>query len=445
MGINRRWKIAWIAVAIATAGLLSSNGLASGQTVQPSTSTLLDGGYLNLRFPDVAAAATFTQYAADRSTVLTGPQNITTASNCGVNGVNPGTPDLAKVTSSGGTVGAETSGTKFVGLGVKGRTSSGINCGRIDPSENLSVALGSGLKTVDLNPALSGLAAVAAELDIDGKGNALVRANLFNGGTSPAGFALLSTTAPSGDSGPDATSGDNFAFPINAGMPACGGTQSNPTPPASGQICGTFVPFSSLTLSTSSQPSGSPSFALEGGRSTDPRSAFSWDTYRLRLATPDSVFKLAKIDGVLGCTTGNNTATQTDTTSNISTTLTRAPNSDGSTCVLIPFNFDLKLDDSGAAEVDLQKDLLGQTGVNFTWSITWPPEPTPPTKVTRIDYGDAAGLHPVQWCEAGPTQPAGEFWCFTNRVETLINSGTYAGMAQVTETFYGAGDPRTLH
>jgi hypothetical protein len=432
MRLIRRNKSLWLVAVFGMLGLLFPAVLASGSSTTTG-STLPDGGYLNLHFPDTNTNATFTQYSAG-TTVLTGPQSVTTATSCGVNGVNPGSPDLAKVTSSGGTVGAETSGSKFVGLGVKGSSSSGTNCGRVEPGESLTVALGSALKLVDGSPAGSSLLVTAAELDIDAKGNALIRANLFAGGTSPAGFALLSSQAPSGDSGPDATSGDNFAFPINAGMPACSGTQTNPTPPAAGQICGKFAPFSSVTLSTSTRPTGTPSFALEGGRAADPRSAFSWDSYDLRTATPDSVFRLQQASGILDC--GHSTGDVGGSGGTPIANVTRLAN-DSTTCT--PIAYRLQTSTNSERLVSFQKDLSGQPDANFTIKITWPSEPAQtPVPVTQIDFG--TGYHDEQWCNGtttAPELPGTELWCLEIQHTEIVGDG----MIQITETSFGHGDP----
>lgn len=366
--MRRRGTVAAIAMVAAVLAIVVPVGFASGQP--DSFNGLKDGGLLRLHFPDTNAAATFRQYMPDGTTPLTDPQNITTAQNCGVNGVNPGTPDLARVTATGGTVGAETSGNKFVGLGVKGKQSSGTNCGRVEPTsptnEALTVALGSQLKLVDGSPAGDGLSVVAAELDIDGKGQAIVRADLFNG-SAPVGFALLSTAATTGDSGPDATFNNNFAFPINALMPECLFDGNQPVPPPAGEVCGSFGAFTSLTLSTKSLPSGTPSFALEGGRAGDPVSAFSWDTFDLRAntGTTDSVFKLQQSDGTLDC--GDEVTGQG---ANGTDSFTRGVNNkDGSDCIVVGYEYNNTIATDN--KVELLWDTVSQPSATFSLTQTW--------------------------------------------------------------------------
>ena len=62
----------------------------------------------------------------------------------------------------------------------------------------------------------------------------------------------------------------------------------------------------------------------------------------------------------------------------------------------------------------------------------------------------------MQFCEAdGPDDdlypdlpervdggPGDEFWCITNQTVTLFETGPNAGKLQLTESYFGAGDPR---
>ena len=73
--------------------------------------------------------------------------------------------------------------------------------------------------------------------------------------------------------------------------------------------------------------------------------------------------------------------------------------------------------------------------------------PVPPT---QIDYaGD--GMARTTWSSASPTATTvtptrtcrrDEFWCITNQTVTLFETGPNAGMLQLSESYFGAGDPR---
>jgi hypothetical protein len=85
--------------------------------------------------------------------------------------------------------------------------------------------------------------------------------------------------------------------------------------------------------------------------------------------------------------------------------------------------------------------------------VETPQYPVPPT---QIDYLDGFGPHDMQFCLAdggdadsypdlpprNDAAPGNEFWCVTNQIVDLITSGPNAGMLQLTESYFGAGDPR---
>lgn len=96
-------------------------------------------------------------------------------------------------------------------------------------------------------------------------------------------------------------------------------------------------------------------------------------------------------------------------------------------------------------------------GSAFTMTIDWVVETAVnPVPATTIDYLDGFGPHDMQFClgdgpDAGgfpdlpPRNDAGpgnEFWCVTNQVIDLIPSGPNAGQLQLTESYFGAGDPK---
>ena len=96
--------------------------------------------------------------------------------------------------------------------------------------------------------------------------------------------------------------------------------------------------------------------------------------------------------------------------------------------------------------VEIQKPFVADSA--FTMTIDWTIEnAVNPVPATQIDYG--SGFHAMQFCLADgpdggtfPDLPAGEFWCVTSQTVTLINSGPNAGSIQLTEDYFGGGDPR---
>jgi hypothetical protein len=109
----------------------------------------------------------------------------------------------------------------------------------------------------------------------------------------------------------------------------------------------------------------------------------------------------------------------------------------------------------GDHQFDIIKPFVA--GSAFTMTIDWVEEtPEYPVPPTQVDYLDGFGPHDMQWClEDGgdpgtnpdlpprnDAAPGDEFWCVTNQVVDLITSGPNAGMLQLTESYFGAGDPR---
>jgi hypothetical protein len=146
------------------------------------------------------------------------------------------------------------------------------------------------------------------------------------------------------------------------------------------------------------------------------------------VSAPSAQFTIS--DGVLGCTAGNNVATERGVT------ITRLANADGSACVLIPY---ILTRDGNS--VSFLKDLLTQTAAQFRVEVnSWDPEPAqnpvPPTKVDT-----PTPTHNLQWCNgtvASPLLPGSEVTCLITQSTTIVGGG----QMQVSETYYLKGDIR---
>ncbi len=284
-------------------------------------------------------------------------------------------------------------GVKTAGEGV------GTPCSRVDGlSQALRLSLGESLKggLIDL-----------AELDIEGKFGVTVLAQAYAGSTSVGSSKL--ETGPSSDSGPDSADGDNFRWLIRPDMP-----------------------FDTLVLSVDpSTPDGS--FSLEGGADgTTPQPGGVGEA----LGTSDSILHLA-FTGMLDCgqsapTVGGGSTPKVD--------LTRGQNAN---CQKIPYL--LRTDKNGAAQsVLLQKALGTQNTANFTMTTVWQPEhAVNPLPATTIDYDGAGGNPPTPmvWCggtTASPTPVTGQAWCLVSQQVAIVGGGN----VQMTERYFGFGDPR---
>lgn len=342
-----------------------------------NTSALLSGGTLTLRLDGNGNRF-------EHSTLGNEPLTV---SGCTV--TDPaGDTDLANIAakdSSGraGNVGILTSGGATVGIGAaptRGSGASGTSCGQVNPGESLTVSLGT---------ALAGSLVSQADLDIDGKYGVTVVATLFRAGTQVG--QVTQDSPPSADSGADSGANDNFRFNVSG------------------------VYFDTVVLTGRQGPSGNTnySFSLAGGGQT----------------RQPSTFELVRADGALSCG---------DTASDGYTTLQRGQNVDSVPCKDVVYDLETSTTSDGKNLVVFRYDIGDQTGASYRATIKWPAETITglPTRVTTIDGA------PAQWCDGtakSPTLPGSATigWCRTNQAIDLYGTG----LAQVTEQFYGIGDP----
>lgn len=395
-----------MAVAVVSTALLAVP--ASTAPVQPSDpvgSALPDGGVVRLHLSKFSSSGLKNYFrfdAADGSGGYTAgtPAPITISQQC--QATTTGVMSVSAAPSSASV------GFFQGGLGVRAKgEGTGTPCGRVDGLEqSLTLALAAPLTTHAID---------VAELDIEAKFNATVRAELYLG-TSLQRAETLPTGTKS-DSGPDSGDRDNFRWRI-------------PAPDAP------LTLFDRVVLRVDpSTPAGA--FSLEGGSDgTAPQPG----GFGERLGTSDSLFHLVEFDGSLDC--GDQASA--GETGNPRADLTRLPNILGSEadCVAIPFV--LRTGFEGTTQVVfLGKDLGAQAQFEpaFTLTITWEPEPAtyPITRATEIDVGD--GPHPLLWCDgtpAAPELPDGELWCLAG--QSAVPAGP--GLIQVTEDIFGSGDPQ---
>jgi len=370
------------------------------QTPDVTTSSLPDGGVVRLHL----GPSDFFRFDAPD----------------GSGGYTPGTPAPISVAQCAAT----TSGVMAIqvgpangrlglvadGLGVRvGGEGQGQPCGQVNGTgQSLSLTL---------SGPLAGTFMDRAELDIEGKFDATVRGELYRG-SALVGVETLDTGVLS-DSGPDSGTDDNYRWVI-------------PAPDAAPVL------FDRLLLRVDpSTPNGG--FSLAGGaEGTAPAPGGLGEM----LGTSDSLFHLVGADGVLDC--GDQAST--GGAGNPSSTVERLDNRDGDPDDCEPIVYALDSGLEGETQfVFLGKDLGTQAQLRpaFRWTIGWLPETAtyPVVRTTRIDTG--SGPEPVVWCGGTPEAPAlpsGKLWCLSS--QTVVPAG--AGLIQVTEAFFGIGDPRAI-
>jgi hypothetical protein len=289
------------------------------------------------------------------------------------------------------------------GLGAKYNEGKGTSCGRVDADQSL---------TLSLAGTLDGKVVSAAQLDVEGKFNVVVQADLYRDG-QPVGTAELSNPAFS-DNGPDSGARDNVRWEI--------ATDLNPETPAP-------EPFDTIVLSPKDRVG---SFSLEGGADGTPASEEP-----LVASTLDSLFEISTFYGdQLDC---NERITSTG--EGITFTIERI---DVGACTQdVPYNVTFSRNGTDQ-DVFLEKDesIVDGQQAEFLVDIVWAPEPaeTPvPATLITLPGGSPAE---VEWCNPGPALSSSFPWCLTAQESELFGTETAPdNEMQVTDHFYGKFDP----
>jgi hypothetical protein len=366
-------------------------------------------GVLRLHLAGSGGTFTFTPTGA---TAPTATQAITATSKCAASTVGP----LATLTSVGGTEGL---GLVSNGLGVRQKNGCSTAEGRTGGTERLTLTLG---------PSFDDDVFVAdAELDVEGKFNASLRASLD--GAPPVSRPLLSAS----DNGPDSGVGDNDRVLLSA-------TQAD------------VEPFRAMTLSASP---GELSFEGGGdGTYAQYQSSGRVGPIGTALGTADSVFQLMRIHDFtddLFCQETRNAAVIGGSAT--AAEVSRLANDGGQECEEVGVT--LEILDEG---VWLDKGTTGvNTGtpqaVNAMVEIAWTAQPAEvplPAREINFDPADPSGWETVQWCDswdpvnqiavhpADNRFPSGVLpWCLVDENAVLQDDGT---VVQV-QHYHGDGDP----
>ena len=386
--ISTKSKVVVALSGLALAAVVLPGAIAAG-TNGPPPVPITGGGVLRLH---MAKDADFFRFEPPTGSGLPSATQRIRSKKCAAS-LNPATSLVTL--SSTPTPPAGVVGIQDHSLGVKTATestSSESSCNRVDASEALTLALSGTLagKQIDF-----------AELDIEAYNGVTVHADSYLG-SKLVDTSLLPTSEPAGKEWSD---DDNVRWILNPSQP-----------------------FDRLVLSVDgSTPNGA--FSLDGGG--DGAAAGPLGT---ALQTKDTLFQLTEITGIIDC---GETAPPVGGGNTPEATLSRGENPN---CTPLPYLLRTDPDNS----VLLQKDASSQPGANFLLDITWEPEDAVlPVPATTIDY-DGDGPNPpqtVQWCRgttANPTLPDGQKWCLAKQSTELVSDG----QMQVSERYYGAGDPR---
>ncbi len=335
-----------------------------------------------------------------------GNQNISVSGKCVVSLAN--SPRFVALSAKGG-ISASSAGVAAevgfapYGLGSKYSEGKGTSCGRVDSDQSL---------TLSLAGSLAGKVITEAQLDIEGKFNVAVHADLFRAG-QPVGSIVLSDPNFS-DNGPDAGARDNAREVIVTDV-----DPQTPTP----------EPFDTMVLSPVDRVG---SFSLEGGADGTPAAEDP-----LLPDTLDSLFEISTYYGdQLDCA-----ETITDSGSGITFTITRLDV--GECTVDVPYNVTFSRNGVNQ-DVFLAKDesIVDTQEAEFLVDIVWAPEPAEtPVAATLITLPGGSPTE-VEWCNPGPALSTAFPWCLTAQESVLFGTETAPdNEMQVTDHFYGKFDP----
>lgn len=335
-----------------------------------------------------------------------GNQNISVSGKCVVSlGASPKFVALSAkggITASSDGVAADVGFFPY-GLGAKHSEGKGTSCGRVDADQSL---------TLSLAGTLDGKVVSAAQLDVEGKFNVVVHADLYRDG-QPVGTAELSNPAFS-DNGPDSGARDNVRWEI--------ATDLDPETLAP-------EPFDTIVLTPKDQVG---SFSLEGGADGTPASEEP-----LVAGTLDSLFEISTFYGdQLDC---NERITSTG--EGITFTIERI---DVGACTQdVPYNVTFSRNGTDQ-DVLLEKDesIVDGQQAEFLVDIVWAPEPAEtPVPATLITLPGGSPTE-VEWCNPGPALSSSFPWCLTAQESELFGTETAPdNEMQVTDHFYGKLDP----
>jgi len=339
--------------------LFASWAIASADLASAAT-TVTDGLPVeSILYLDLGASDQFRWVKPDTPVAL---ESVTDPTKCKLTlGADPArNAQLVTVTGGGGSAGFN--GQKdWIGVAEQ---SKGIDCGRTGPGQSVTLAL---------TGQLAGKAVAYTKLQINAKKNVVVKAVLWLKGTAGQTFFFRSGLSATGTPGPNET----FCNP--------GVTDSSPDSRANcaWNFNGLWdqVKFSTdTTLSTAAVGE----WSLAGPASSE--------------------FDLVKYDGVLACANTNTTITAGNGVNSATVGGVRYANSDGSSCIPIPYTLSSSCNQAGSCSTDFRYDPLGQGDkVAFAFQWTWPIETIPGGGVNWIPlsqqfFSNGAGPIPLDFC-----------------------------------------------
>jgi len=321
-------------------------------------------------------------------------------------------------------------GLKDGSIGTRTGGSTGVPCSRVDATEDLTVSL-QGVPD-----------AVTAALDLELKGGVRVDIIVSRGGTELDTFQVRAGGGIVPGEGVDGSATAPFTATATSAQPVVNCRNASDAGPDAGSADNCYVtiePASAFDAVTFRPLSGEVS--LEGSSDYGDDPAF------------DTVFTLAGgLDGELGCTEADNTATIEQ--GDIFGSFTRLTNTDGSDCVLKPYALDVDVAAGTLSFVPVDNDGAPQPAA-YQGTVKFAPQDSANPFTSQLEYDQdddgPLGFEDMPWCAGHPFAtpdapgsidtsviPAGHTWCIVNE-STGIESAT---QTRTTWAVVGVGDPK---
>ena len=315
-------------------------------------------------------------------------------------------------------------------IGVRTGRASGVPCARVDATEDLTVSL-IGVPVAD-----------AVDLDLELKGSAKVKIEIFSGGALVGSYEIRSGSSVVEGEGTDSTEGVPFMVTVTDEAPIGNCNNSSDSGPDSGANDNCYV--SIRPTSTFDAIKFSP---LVGEMSLEGSADFAGNPEF------DTIFYLSSFDGMLGCDPENNTAPFEEDA--VTGTFTRFENSDGSECVEKPFNLDVEFGEGDEVVSFVPVDVGEPQPSTYQGELTYSPDPASNPFTNFLEYDqdddDIDEFEPVPWCDGDPFAdpdapgsintgviPEGDTWCIVSALTEVFDEDEIV----TTWTVVGKGDPK---
>ena len=315
-------------------------------------------------------------------------------------------------------------------IGISTGGAQGVPCSRVDPTEDLTLALG----------AVPDAAQVSLDLEL--KGDVNLAMDLSRGGTAVGTFYVRAGGGIVAGEGVDGSMTAPYTATVTDTAPIANcrnASDSGPDSGANDNCYLTIVPSASFDTVKFRPVSGA--ISLEGG-----------GDYGNNAASFETVFTLVGYDGELGCDETNNSVSIEEGT--VFGEITRLENTDGSACVLKPYN--IAVDSAAGTLSFVPEDNEGAPqAAAYQGVLMFAPELAANPFQSHLEYDQdddgPLGFEDMPWCAGDPFDTpdapgsintevisAGDTWCVVSATTSIVSETE----TRTTWVVVGIGDPK---